>query len=143
MTREEFERRRQHLDQELRAGIEALETAHRFQVRALELTWMLIARDDAEPAAAIPVSPPEPPERQSPGALREKLAEVFADLPEVFDRNDVRRLLGHTPDRSSLYRVLRELVYAGSLKIQKRGEGRMPTRYAKREGETQNRGLPP
>ena len=44
MTRQEFEERRQRLDEELRTGIELLEASHRARVRALEHLW---AADEA------------------------------------------------------------------------------------------------
>jgi hypothetical protein len=124
MTREEYERRRQRLDGELRAGIEALETAHRLQVRALELTWMMISQETVAPAP--------PPAELEDGDHPLSYLEVIARCPDVFDRNDFCRVLGFEPERSTLYRSLQELVQDGTLTVQQRGEGRTPTRYAKR-----------
>jgi hypothetical protein len=138
MTREEYERRRQRLDGELRAGIEALETAHRLQVRALDLTWMMISQESTGPAgpsdaAPSPTRPPAAASTVRPARdLLGDLEDALADLPDVFDRNDICRRLGYVPERSTLYRALQELVQDGSLTVQKRGEGRVPTRYAKR-----------
>jgi len=40
MTRDDYEERRKHLDEGLRAGIELLQAAHAAKVRALDLVWM-------------------------------------------------------------------------------------------------------
>jgi hypothetical protein len=140
MTRDEYERRRQHLDRELKAGIEALETAHRLQVRALDLTWMMLSQESVAPAPP-PTRKPAAGVREPAAALTaqpkdehlpEDLLAVVARCPDVFDRNDVCRELGFKPDRSALYRALQSLVQDGSLTVLERGEGRAPTRYAKR-----------
>ncbi|HYN22787.1 MAG TPA: hypothetical protein VE078_17635 [Thermoanaerobaculia bacterium] len=43
MTRDEYERRKGRLEEQLRAGIELMESAYRAQVRALDLVWMVQA----------------------------------------------------------------------------------------------------
>src|SRR5215203_577393 len=48
MTRDEYERRKQRIEEQLRAGIELMESAHRAQMRALDLVWMVQAEEDAE-----------------------------------------------------------------------------------------------
>jgi hypothetical protein len=141
MTRAEYEHRRQRLDRELRTGIEALETAHRLQVRALDLTWMMLSQESVA-AAPPPASAPTLPAPQEPAATpaaepedektSEDLMSVIARCPDVFDRNDVCRTLGFEPERSILYRALQGLVRDGTLTVLERGEGRVPTRYAKR-----------
>lgn len=140
MTRDEYERRRQHLDGELKAGIEALETAHRLQVRALDLTWMMLSQESVAPAPP-PTRAPAAAAAQEPAAaltvepkdehLPEDFMAVIGRCPDVFDRNDICRELGFKPDRSALYRALQSLVEDGSLTVLERGEGRTPTRYAK------------
>ena len=138
MRRDEYEQRKQRLETQLREGIALLESAHRQQIRALELVWMTTAEEDltplAEPAAAW--SEPAPPaphrsRRRGPGELEEEVESALARVPEVFDRNDICQLLGYEPDRGSLYRVLQELVTEGSLAVQKNGSGKSPTRYRK------------
>lgn len=54
MTREQYEQRKRRLEEQLRAGIQLLESAHQAQVRALDLVWMLQA-DKKPPRAAIRV----------------------------------------------------------------------------------------
>ncbi len=100
MTRDEYELRRQRLDEQLRAGIELLQTAHRQQVRALDLVWATTAEGDFEipqfeprPAATQPISSPQQaparPSRQRAGQLYNDIQDVLPRLPEVFDRNHV------------------------------------------------------
>ena len=41
MSREQYEQRKRRLEEQLRAGIQLLESAYQAQVRALDLVWML------------------------------------------------------------------------------------------------------
>jgi hypothetical protein len=146
MTRDEYERRIQRLEAELRAGIELLETAHRHQLRALHLVWaatggegveipppVVVATAATVPAQAAPVLPAPPPQPVRRGAwdLYNHVVEALAVVPEVFDRNDVCRALGYEPDRGSLYRTFLELKGEGVIAVQQRGAGKWPTRYRK------------
>jgi hypothetical protein len=146
MTRQEYEDRKRRLAEQLRAGVELLEAAHRQQVRALDLVWMTTAEEavsfpplpaeasPSRPAAAPPPAPPSPPRkppRRSAGELHGEVQAAIAGLSDVFDRNDVCRALGYEPDRGSLFRILRELQFAGVLAIEHWGRGRTPTRYKK------------
>ena len=60
MTRDEYERRKQRIEEQLRAGIELMESAYRAQIRALDLVWMVQAEEDAE-------APSPPPARERSG----------------------------------------------------------------------------
>ena len=53
MTREEYERRRHRLDEERRAAIELFEAAHRAQLWALELVWLMSPENQAEPGTPL------------------------------------------------------------------------------------------
>jgi hypothetical protein len=152
MTRDEYERRIQRLEAELRAGIKLLETAHRHQLRALHLVWAATGGEGVEipppvvvataatslavpaPAAPIlpapPVAPPQPA-RRGAWDLYNHVVEALAVVPEVFNRNDICRALGYEPDRGSLYRTFLELQNDGVIDVQKRGSGKWPTRYRK------------
>ncbi|HET9226677.1 MAG TPA: hypothetical protein VFR31_08420 [Thermoanaerobaculia bacterium] len=83
MTRDEYERRKQRIEEQLRAGIELMESAYRAQMRALDLAWMVQAEEDAEapppPPVPEPASPPPlPPRRSAP--------EVDADVRSAMSR---------------------------------------------------------
>jgi len=149
MTREEYEDRRRRLDEQLRAGVELLEAAHRQQVRALDLVWMTTAdeavalpsfpaesssRPDAQPAAApaqAPSGPPPRPARRTAWQLQDDVEAALAQVPDVFDRNELCRSLGYEPDRGSLYRTIWDLIGKGVLALEDRGSGRTPSRYRK------------
>ena len=150
MTREEYEDRKRWLDEQLRAGVELLEAAHRQQVRALDLVWMTTAEDavafpqatatssrpEAQPAApTVPArpAPPPKPRRRTPWELQDEVRAALAKVPELFDRNDLCRALGYEPDRGSLYRALWQLIGEGLLALEDRGGGRTPSRYRKTE----------
>lgn len=132
MTRDEYEARKRRLEEELRSGMELLHAAFQTQFRALELVWMGAS---GEPAAAIPPPPAAPetkrPARRSVGEVYSDLAAALPSLPETFDRGDICRAIGYEPDRVALYRLLRELVRDGTLRIQDRGEGRKATKYSR------------
>lgn len=134
MRRDEYEQRKQRLETQLREGIALLESAHRQQLRALELVWMTTAEEDlalgAAPAAAVPVAP-APPSRRTPWEIIQDLAAALPKVPEVFDRNRLHEALGYEPDRSSLHRILQQLVGNGNLKVERPGRGRVPTAYRK------------
>jgi hypothetical protein len=149
MTREEFDEHKRRLDEQLRAGVELLETAHRHQVRALELVWMTTADSGAAlprlaqqtapqavaPAAAPPAAmapaPPPRPVRRDAWQLLSEVENALASVADVFDRNDLCRALGYQPDRGSLYRTLQNLLDEGALTLEQRGAGRIPSRYRK------------
>lgn len=135
MTRNDYERRRQRLDEELRAGVELLEMAHRAQVRALDLVWRTLSDEPVDPLA----SPGgQAPARRQSAPVRRGLAQVRGDLiaalerlPGLFDRRDVVRALGYEPQRGALYKALGELVEEGVLALAESGYGQIPGRYRK------------
>ncbi len=144
MTHDEYEQRKRRLEEELRAGVELLETAHRHQLRALQLVWaatgMEIPPPVVAPAAAAVYTAPAPAAptevtparaRRGPWELHNDVVDALDVVPEVFDRNDVCRVIGYEPDRGSLYRTFLDLKEEGTLVIQKRGSGRSPTLYRK------------
>jgi hypothetical protein len=143
MTRNEYEQRIRRLDEQLRVGIEWLQTAHRQQVEALKLLW---ANDNeaaeeslaAEPRPAVSPSIPAPPQaarrsRRRAWELYGEVTSVLAKVPEVFDRNHVCEQLGYEPDRGSLFRTLEQLTNEGVLSRESWGGGRTPTRYRKQD----------
>jgi len=146
MTRDEYEQHKRRLEEELRAGMELLATAHRHQLRALELVWAAMGGDGVQipPAALVPVSgipaaPAVPAPAAEPPPLRRRAAwALFADVqdalsrvPEVFDRNDLCQALGYEPDRGSLYRTMQQMTREGLLAIEQKGSGKTPTCYRK------------
>ena len=146
MTHDEMEQRKRRLEEELRAGIALLEAAHRYQVRALDLVWRSTTEENVvlpsvspvlpELASPVPSPPPPPPTLARPvrrGAwqLLGEVETALDRLPATFDRNDLCRALGHEPDRGSLYRTLQELVQEGTLAVEVKGAGKLPTTYRK------------
>jgi hypothetical protein len=142
MTRNQYEQHKRRLEEQLRVGIQLLETAYQTQVRALDLVWMLQAEAEAQGAslpqetAAAPSPPkeetpppPSQPRRRGPGDLEADVCAVVPQLPETFTRRDICQALGYEPDRGSLYRILRDYVRDGSLRIESVGAGQNPTRY--------------
>lgn len=147
MTREQYEQRKRRLEEQLRAGIQLLESAYQAQVRALDLVWMLQAEESgagaevavssrAAPGAHVPAPQERPLARSQPHGERTSTArgEIYSSfyrLPETFTRNDVCKVLGFEPDRGTLFRILRELTDQGYIRIAARGRGQRATVYEK------------
>ena len=55
----------------------------------------------------------------------------FWELPEVFTRRDVCRVLGYEPDRAVLHRILKKLLRDGFTSLEFKGDGQRPAKYRK------------
>ncbi|HKI04654.1 MAG TPA: hypothetical protein VKK31_21925 [Thermoanaerobaculia bacterium] len=141
MTRDEFEQRKQRLDEQLRAGIELLTAAHGRQVQALNVIRMTDDHGEELAAAPLPLPAPSRAPRRSAGGLYLEVLDALANVSVVFDRNHVCAQLGYEPDRGSLYRVLQELIDEGVIRLESRGGGRTPTRYRKKDPDGREAGL--
>jgi hypothetical protein len=135
LNRAEYQRLRRLLDEELRAGIEMLRAGHRAKVEALEELW-------EEPSVEVPASRPtapapeepvrQPPEgRRTPGEIRAEVEAALAKLGDELEKSDLCRAMGYEPHRSSLHRVIEEMLADGTLEVESVGAGRRATRYRK------------
>jgi hypothetical protein len=141
MTQAEYEHSKQRLEEQRRAGVELVERAYEAQMRALELVWMLQggAGSTALPAGAVaapppapaPPPPPEQPQRRKGPEVEDDVGARFWELPEVFTRRDVCRVLGYEPDRAVLHRILKKLLRDGSTSVEFKGDGQRPAKYRK------------
>jgi hypothetical protein len=143
----DYEQHKRRLEEQLRAGIQLLESAYQAQVRALDLVWMLQSEEDgaeatsSAPAAPAPApakpepAPPSRPRHRTAAEVEYSLRDVLPGLPELFTRGDVCKALGYEPDRGTLYRILQELVQEGSVHVESVGSGRNATVY-RRAGAT-------
>lgn len=139
MTREDYEQRKLRLAEQLREGVALLEQGYQRQLRALELIWMADANGEAIPpgqasvAAAVPAGPVKLPGRHrlAPGQLVEDVRTALTQMPDVFDRKDLLRVLDYEPERSSLHRVLAGLIREGALILNSQGTGKIPAKYRK------------
>lgn len=148
MTHNQYEQHKRRLEEQLRAGIQLLESAYQAQVRALELVWMLQAEAGGglEAALAVPEgeTAPSPPMEGTPpspldrtigiGELKADIRAALLRMPEMLTRRDICEAIGYEPSRSTLYRMLQELVREGSLRLESRGEGQKPAIYRKTAG---------
>ena len=148
MTQEEYEERLRALEEQHRADIALLNAAHETRLRSLARL-----RDDAverqrdgavpeaasatAPAHAAAVEPPAaaPAPSEKPALARytvlSDLEEALPDLPEVFDRHDIIRLLGYTPARATLARALETLKDEGMIAMELQSLGGSANRYRK------------
>jgi hypothetical protein len=134
MTREEYELRRQRIEEETRIAVDLLQAACQAQLRALEVLWLASGQPvnlTPSPAALQHASPAPVEPRRSLGRVFHDVVKMLPQLPEVFDRNDTCRALGYEPDRTALYRILNELVRDGKLRVVSRGSGRMSAKYTR------------
>lgn len=98
-------------------------------MEALELVWRGPAE---EPVAAVPArveETPVPVSRRRAGELYGEILDALSNLPEVFHRGHVCDQLGYQPDRSSVFRILREMADEGLLAVESLGDNRRPTLY--------------
>jgi hypothetical protein len=149
MERNRFEVLRERLEEQLRADVELLYEAHRAKMRAFETVWRAQAELDPSlqppppPAAGarqkvvtlLPSAKPtrQAPSEEAPAQERRELPDVVLDvlnaLPEVFDKNDVHRLLGFTPSTSSMHRALMRLIELKMIQLEEKGTGRAGNKY--------------
>ena len=144
---------RQRLEDQLRADVELLYEAYRAKLRAYETVLRTRAEIGAGPwpppdltlslppapglgdapppvPAAAPARAPKHP-RSKAFSVIEAVENALDKLEDVFDRNDLIRVLGFEPHRATLYRVLDVLTTEGALTIEELGSGKQPTRYRK------------
>lgn len=134
MTRDEYERRKQRIEEQRRAGIELMESAYRAQIRALDLVWMVQAEENPEAPPSHEASPAQQPlksQRRRAPEVDDDVRAAFASLPETFTRRDVCEALGYEPDRGALYQSLQLLTRSGALRVESPGRGQRATIYRK------------
>ena len=134
MTREEYEKRRRALEEQLRADIALMNAAHETRIRSLERLWQDTAEDSSESARpAAPVQPAQPaPKRLRPrGSVLNDLDAALPGLPKEFDKHDIARALGYEPAHTTLFRALKQLQAEGALKIEDHSSGGVTNRYRK------------
>jgi len=134
MTRNEFEQHKRALDDQLRLAMELLQAGHRSRVQALETAWRASEAGAAAGPEPRPDPEPDPPPRvrQPAGSLYDEVLSALAQLPEEFDKNDVLRVLGYSPNRVSLFRVLQTLDYEGRIEMKRHGTGRTTSVFHKK-----------
>lgn len=118
MTREDYEERLRALDAQLQADVALIHAGHEARVRSLDSLWQAAAAGDGK--AAIPAAAPAPPAtphetKRPPGATFDDLCEALPQLPEVFDKRDIVRVLGYTPPYTTLVRALDDLKGSGEI----------------------------
>lgn len=88
------------------------------------------------PAPAQPALPePSPKRRRAPNSVLDDLIEALPELPEIFDKHDIARVLGYQPSRATLFRALLTLNAEGRITTVSTGIGGTET--------TRHRKLPP
>src|SRR5882724_7914315 len=110
MPREDFERYRQRLEEQLRTDMGLLYEAYLAKLRAYQTVERLRGEADGElsPASGLSIElpavpPPQaPPRRSQPYEVIDSIREALPRLPEVFDRFDVLAALDFEPRRSTL-----------------------------------------
>ena len=110
MTQREFERRREDLETRYQVALEVLAAGHRAQVAELERRWQ--AEREPEPERIIPK---ETPRAHRNGAVLDELRAILNQLPDELSKEDILRVLGFSPHRSTLFRALRQLEWEGRL----------------------------
>ena len=131
MTREEYDARRR-LDEELRIGLDLLQTGHTEKIRALNLLWTSGSGGPFSGAASVTAGPAQsPPQRRLAGQLEADVRAALEHCPDVFQTGDLCRVLGSQPNRGNLYRLLQELLAGGVIAYEDKGRGRAGSKYRK------------
>lgn len=125
MTREEFEERLRALEAQHQADIAFVNAAHEVRIRSLLSLWQTNAPPATDPQpVAVPATAPAPPapapspepaskRRRERNSLLNDLVEALPELPEIFDKHDIARVLGYEPTRTTLFRSLLTLNKKG------------------------------
>lgn len=125
MTREEYDARRRRLDEELRIGLDLLQTGHTEKIRALNLLW-------TSNEGSITAGPAQsPPQRRMAGQLEADVRAALEHCPEIFQTGDLCRVLGYQPNRGNLFRLFQELLAGGVIAYEDKGRGRAGSKYRK------------
>ncbi len=148
MNREQYEEQKRRLGEQHRSLMALLESAHQTQLQALDMVWRMLSGEGsafpglaaAQSAARPAVAAPPARQRQQPRELEEGVEAVLPRLPETFTFADICGLLGYTPNRGSLYRVLKKLRIGGRLTVDFEGSGTQPTRYRKATADQEDSG---
>jgi hypothetical protein len=133
MNSEEYERRKRLLDERLRADLELIQAGHEARLRALDALRDGSGGETPAPAETqtetqTGAAPAVPAVRR--GSVHDIL-NVFPQLPEVFDKADVVRILGYVPHRATLNRAWESLRSEGKIVVDHPHDGRLPARYRK------------
>jgi hypothetical protein len=133
MRRSEYEQRRHALEEIYQADLGLIRSAHEARLRSLEALWSADPQEDGtESPAPAPETHPEPTPRIVRPPLAQALDDALPGLPEIFDKNDVIRALGWTPDRAALFRALDDLIRQRRIAVERFGAGRVTTVYRKK-----------
>jgi hypothetical protein len=134
MTREDYEEQKRRLVEQRRALLEMVETAHQYQLQALDAVWRMMSGEGPGglfPAAPGPPSPQPAPARPrlGPGQLYNDVLRALPQLPDPFIYSDVYKAIGYELDRGTLLRTLHELKNDGCVAIHSTGAGNRAMRF--------------
>lgn len=156
MSPEDYERYRRQLEEQLRADVELLYEAYRTKLRAYETVWRtrleMAGAVDWQPAPPLATTLPAPASLQAlpAGATaadrsakhrpRAKANGLYNDLLDAlpylegpFDTKDIARAVGYEPRRSTLWRVLSDLVHEKHIVQVELSDGKKPAKYRRTE----------
>jgi len=150
MDSQEYQQRRQALEEQLQSDLNLIRAGHEAKVRALEMIWLTSDRQSGTPVETVEAVPDETvasetvPAEVAPETVAAKepavassdqrdtlsdLLDALPALPEEFDKSDISRALGYTPSRATLYRVLTKLKKEEKIATVQASQGRKKTRY--------------
>lgn len=151
MDSQEYQRRRQALEEQLQADLSLIRAGYEAKLRALERIWLTsdgpspplaeTVPDEAVTSETVPAK--GGPETNAADAAeesavasasdrRDTLSDLLKALPALakeFDKSDISRALGYTPSRATLYRVLTKLEKEGKIATVQSSQGRTKTLY--------------
>ena len=128
----DYETERRRIEEEHLRDLALLEAARQAKLAALEA--MRVAEARRAEALAAPVPPPAPAgkarrPRAKNYAAFDAVVAAIDKVGDVFDRNDLLRVMDSPPERSSLYKALGDLLEQRLIRVEEQGSGRAPARY--------------
>jgi hypothetical protein len=144
MKTEEYERLRRALSQQLAADLDLIRAGHAAKLRALEELWLTSPEEGAAGARSLAQAPTRAPlsetvssETPDPARARASrrgdtlndLRTALPHLPEIFEREDIYRVLGYTPARATLYRALWILKSENLIGMARLSDGGIRSQY--------------
>jgi len=134
MTRKEYEERRRAFEEQHRADVALMNAAQETRIRSLDRLWQ--EGLDGERLAGAPVPPapspsPDPKPTRPRNSVINELEDALPQLPQVFDRQDIVRVLGYKPAPTTLFRTLNRLRQEGVIAPENYSEGGTRVRYRK------------
>lgn len=133
MDSQEYQQRRQALEEQLQSDLNLIRAGYEAKLRALEMIWLTSIQEGGPHSETVPgetvAEEPVPASTLDQRDTLGDLLDALPALPGVFDKEDISRALGYTPARATLYRALTKLERQQKIAVVQSSGGRKKTLY--------------